>query len=215
MPTRFLILLLALLAVAPAATAGPITVLYQGNIIEGDPGVDQGLPFMVGGFCACLPNNLRLKFFVPDYLSLLSISSINVRVNVFDDDDRADNEEGELKFVLNGVPLPGGLPGGLPNVTVASFSGLNGTIETAPKTVAGSVNPGDLADALLEIQQDGIFFIRVNRDGGDFLVGKDPVVEIDGALAAVPEPATFALFAAGLAGVAAARRRARLGSPLH
>ncbi|MBL8178731.1 MAG: PEP-CTERM sorting domain-containing protein [Bryobacterales bacterium] len=168
-------------------------MVYEGNIIEGLPG-DQGLPFFLSGS----PNNLRLRYFVPNYASLVSINSISVSVDVYDDGDANNNEELDLVFVLNGI--------GLPNLAIGSHnSGLNGTDSLNRQTVLGAVNAGDLGDALLEIQGDGVFFIRVNRNGGDFFV-HSATVTIDGE--AVPEPGTLGLCGvAGLLAAAAMRRR--------
>jgi hypothetical protein len=182
-------------ALAPAGFAASVPLIYQGSFLEGAPGIDQGLPIFLSGS----PNNVRLKYFVPDFASLVSINSIDVSVNVYDDGDANNGEEGAILFVLNGV--------GLPNLTLQTFSGLNGYTETSPLTVSGSVGAGDLSDALLEIQEDGIFFIRVNRDGNDFYV-KGASVAIDGTLGSVPDASsTLPLLAAGLALIAIFRRR--------
>jgi len=198
------LVIVVVLGISRRADAAPITVDYVGNFIELQSG-DQGLPY----FLDDEPNNLRLKFFVPDYASLQAINSISVSVDLFDDGD-VDDERGEVVFVLNGL--------GAPNLDLASFSGLNGWTSLAPLTVLGPVAGGDLADALLEIQADGFFFVRVNRRAGgqapnsDFWV-QGAAVTIDGELAAIPEPASIALLATGLAGIMVARyRRARSSS---
>ena len=80
----------------------------------------------------------------------------------------------------------------------------------------GGFNPNtdallEIAAVLLEIQGDGVFFIRVNRDGGDFFV-QDATVTIDGELARLPAPSTLALLFAACPGwLVMSRRRTGLG----
>jgi hypothetical protein len=197
------LLAVAALGVAFAVTtqAAPINVVYQGSFLEATPG-DQGLPVFL---CECL-NNVRFRFFVPDYQQLVTISSINVSVDIWD--DLANGfERGTLLFVLNGV----GGPPGLPNLVLNTF-GDNGFV--SPETVTGSVPSGqDLMNAFLEITGDGVFFIRVNRRGNnafgnDFYVD-NPQVQIEGDL--VPEPSTVMLLGAGLLGGVLVRMRAAKG----
>jgi hypothetical protein len=193
-----LLLALFLLTFPWAGLASPIAVQYQGSILEGAPGVDQGLP-------VCLsqsPNNVRFKFFVPDFASLTAINGLTISVDVYSPESN-NYENGALLFVLNGA--------GLPNITVQTFSGLFGYTDVAPLTVSGSLSGGDLASALLEIQNDGVFFIRVNRDGnnryGNTFVVTNPQVSLD-ADSSVPEPATLGLMGAALmAGFVGIKRR--------
>jgi hypothetical protein len=186
------------IALAPAGFAEPITVNYKGSFLQDTTG-DQGLPVFLGGLQDGLPNHVRLRFRVPDFASLVSIESVNVSVDVYDDGDRNNGEQGTVLFVLNGI--------GLDNLALQTFSGLNGYTDALPLTVSGSVGAGDLSNALLEIQQDGIFFIRVNREGNDFFV-KSASVAIDGTLESVPDASsTLLLLAAGLASIAILRRR--------
>jgi hypothetical protein len=196
--SRLLFLFLFVLLAVMSAPAAPINVIYQGSVIEGFPGFDAGLPIPL---CSCL-NNVRFRFFVPDYASLVSINSINVSVDVFNE-FATGFEQGSLLFVLNGA--------GFPNVTLNSFNDLTGTDFSNPLQVPGSVGPGDMANALLEIQGDGVFFIRVNRrgnnaQGNDFWVD-NPQAAIDGELAAVPEPSTVSLIGGGLAAAIVLKRR--------
>lgn len=180
--------LLALFLGAQAYGAS-IPVVYQGSIIEGQPGVDQGLPVFLSGS----PNNVRFKFFVPNYASILSLSLVMVSVDVYDDGDANPGEQGEMQFVLNGA--------GLPNESLATFSNLNPYTSGSPFTLMGAPN---LLDAELEVKGDGYFFLRVNRDGNDFFV-TNPMVDLEGQL--VPEPATFALAGCALCGIVWFRRR--------
>jgi hypothetical protein len=190
------------LAVTTSGFGATITTEYRGSFLEGSPGVDQGLPI----YLSQSPNNARFQFYVPNYSLLTSIDSIAVSVDVYNNQANS-FENGALLFVLNGV--------GLPNLTVQTFSNLSGFTDSSPLSVSGSVSPGDLSNALLEIQGDGIFFLRVNRDGNnrqgnDFYVA-NPTVTIDGAMAvSIPEPASVWLLAAGLlAGSLKLRRKAR------
>ncbi len=195
--TRYAFGALMLSCLVSATYAAPITVIYQGNFIQGTSG-DQGLPTLLGGN----PNNLRLRFFVPDFASLVSINSIDVSVEIYDDasdnPNNPDNEAGEVEFVLNGI--------GLDNLSLACFcGGIEGTDASNRHLV--NINFSD-PDALLEIQTDGVFFIRVNRDAGDFFVHGATVV-IDGTLApaAVPAPPSLLLLALGLSVMLGSRLR--------
>src|SRR5215475_1184624 len=94
---RPLLPFLAILVLAVPSFAVPITVNYQGSFLAGTVG-DQGLPIFINNFD---PDHVRFRFRVPDAASILSINSIIVTVPVWDDGDRANNEEGTLKFVLH------------------------------------------------------------------------------------------------------------------
>jgi len=196
-PRRLVLSFLLLLAAIPASAA-PINVVYRRSILDGFPGMDAGLPVFL---CDCF-DFVRFRFVVPDYASLVNINSIQVSVDVYD--DLADGRErGNLVFVLNG---------GLPNIHLTNFQDLTGTDEFSPLTVSAFLDPLDLPAALLEIQNNGVFFIRVNRRGtnplNDFYV-TNPQVFIDGDLA-VPEPATIGLVGASLSAVLLGRRRFRM-----
>jgi hypothetical protein len=189
--------LFALSALIPVASAGPITVNYIEAVVSGPTVIS--LPTLLG------PGNVnvRLKFFVPEFASLTALSSLNVSVNLFDDNDEsADN--GEVVFVLNGA--------GLPNIVLNSFTNLGGYTSGSPYTANSSLTGTDLANALTEIQGDGYFFIRVNRNppsSSDFYV-QSASVTMDGKVESVPEPSTIGLLGAGLsAGFLLLRRRAR------
>lgn len=183
-----------------ASHADPITVIYERSVIGGAPGVDQGLPFLLDD-PSTNPNSIRLRFFVPDFAYLSSINSIKITARVFDDvgstlpgadadgTQNRDVEQVFITFILNDA--------GLFNLDVACACGavFNGTTEAAPLVLPGEIDPFDLADAADKIQDDGVFFIRVSRRGGDFFV-QGATVEIDGIL--VPAPHTLALLALGL-----------------
>jgi hypothetical protein len=134
------------------------------------------------------PDSVRFRFSVPQAALIHSLNSIRVDVDVYDDSDNANNETGNLVFSLAGI--------GNPNFVVASIdSGLNGTSAAAPFTVGDVVSPSNLMDALAEIQDDGIFFVRLNRTGGDYFVS-DAAVVIDANL--LPEPSILAPASIGL-----------------
>lgn len=184
---------------ATAATlpgrAGLIPVVYQNALISGPTVVTPSTTLLSSG-----TPNIRLKFYVPDYQSIITLNSVNVTVTLFDDADGS-GDNGEVMFVLNGA--------GLSNLQLGAFSNLNGYTLGSPYESNTSVQSGDLPDVLTEIQGDGYFFIRVNRNNpssSDFYV-KDATVTIDGELSSVPEPATLGAMGAGLAGLAILRRR--------
>lgn len=188
---------LALIA-ATSLQAVPITVNYERSITDSTPvGGDAGLPVLL---CSC-DNNVRFRYFVPDYASLININAITVSVDLYDDEPGDGNEQGELVFVLNGVSPA------VSNVTLNTFS-VDVTQAGAPYNLTFSLPGGDLANALAEIQGDGVFFFRVNmRRNTDFYV-TNPQVTIDGDLTAVPEPAAAAVVGVGLAVLASLRRKA-------
>ena len=100
---------------------------------------------------------------MPDATLIESLNSVGIFVDVFDDGDNQDNEAGRVSFSLNGQP----------NLDVAMFEGgLNGTTVDTPVTVGDYVNPADFPSVLAEIQDDGVFFVRLNRTGGDYFVKK-------------------------------------------
>jgi hypothetical protein len=192
------VLLLSFLAARGMGITAPIPIEYQGSILEGRPGVDQGLPI----YLTQSPNNVRFRFFVSNFSSIVSINSIDVSFDVYDDNANG-FERGDSVFVLNGI--------GEPNVFLTSWGGLSGFTAASPLTIATSVPAGNLPSALLEIQGDGVFFIRINRNGNnqqgnDFFVD-NVTVAIDGEL--VPEPGSFVLLAGGLAIGAIYRRHFR------
>ncbi len=194
-----LIIVLALSCVAGSVLAAPLTVNYEGSILEGQPGVDQGLPI----YLSQTPNNVRFRFFVPNFASLTAINSISVSFDLYDDNANG-FEQGDSVFVLNSI--------GEPNVFLTSFNDLTGYTSASPLTISTSLPNGDLPNALLEIQNDGVFFIRVNRngnnrEGNDFYVDNVSVA-IDGE-AAVPEPGSLGLLTGALAVGLFYRRRRR------
>jgi hypothetical protein len=180
---QLLKLLSCALVFAAACAATPVAVNFDSALLEFS-GVEP-LPVHLTGF----PNNLRLRFHVPSAASILSINSLSISVDLYDDDDPNGNEEADLVFVLQANPLP--------NFVFGSFgTGLNGYTFAAPYTASGSLNAGDLGLALTEIQDDGFFLVRVNRNGGDFFV-KNATATLDAQL--VPEAATGGLAAAAVA----------------
>ena len=124
------------------------------------------------------------RFTVPDATRIESLNSVGIFVDVFDDGDKQDNETGRILFSLSGEP----------NLDVAMFDrGLNGTTVDTPLTVSGDINPAHFPSVLGEIQDDGVFFVRLNRTGGDYFV-KSATVLLDANL--VPEPSAAALLVA-------------------
>jgi hypothetical protein len=125
------------------------------------------------------------SFSVPSAALIDSLNSVRVSVNVYDDGDGPNNETGDVVFVLNGI--------GQSNFVVTSFNnGLNGTTAASPLTVSDFVDPANFTNMLAEIKDDGIFFVRLNRTGGDYFVQRGSVT-IDANV--VPEPATLLLTA--------------------
>lgn len=177
--------ILALLAFSQPCWATPITINFEGAFVPS--GGEQPLPIYVDNN-EPNPDSVRFRYSVPDAALIDSLNSVRVSVDVYDDGDNPNNETGNVVFILNGI--------GQPNFEVASFGdGLNGTTSDNPLTVGDFVNPEDFANVLAEIQEDGIFFIRLNRTGGDYFV-QDATVEIDANL--VPEPASWILIGLGL-----------------
>ena len=192
------IIVLAFFCAAGSVPAATVTVNYEGSILEGQPGVDQGLPV----YLSQTPNNVRFRFFVPNFASLTAINSINVSFDLYDDNANG-FEQGDSVFVLNSI--------GEPNVVLTSFGGLSGYTAASPLSVGASVPNGDIPNALLEIQNDGVFFIRVNRngnnrEGNDFFVDNVSVA-LDAQM--VPEPGSLGLLTAALAVGLFYRRRRR------
>src|SRR6185436_16906204 len=70
------LILLGILGVQGRVQAAPITVNYLGNFVNGTTG-DQGLPYFLDND----PNNLRLKFFVPDFAKLVKLNSVEFEVD--------------------------------------------------------------------------------------------------------------------------------------
>ena len=189
--------ILAVLACSPPCWAIPIQVTYETAFVPS--GGEPPLPIYVDNNDPS-PDSVRFRFSVPDAAKIDSLNSVRVSVDVYDDADNPNNETGDVVFILNGI--------GKPNFTVASFaSGLNGTTAGSPLTVGDLVMSADLADVLAEIKEDGVFFVRLNRTGGDFFV-QDATVAIDANL--VPEPTSWMLIGFGLGAllvVCRARRR--------
>lgn len=167
--------------------AAPVTVLFQGALLEG--GTPTTLPAYMAGNPD--PNKIRLRFEVPTASSITSINAFNISVDVFDDGDNPANEFVTIDFVLAEI--------GLPNIPLAcSCAGINLTTSLAPLNLTASADPLDFANILTAIQNDGIFFLRVNRDGGDFYLAGGTVT-IDAESNDVPEPSALALAGLGLA----------------
>jgi PEP-CTERM motif-containing protein len=174
-------------AFAQPCLAVPISANFVSALIElAGP---QPLPVLLAG----APNNVRLRFHVPDAGSIIALHAITVSVDIYDDADSNPNEAGEIRFVDAMRPL------GDQNILLQSFAGgLNGFTDAAPFTVTGAVASSDLHAALAELQDDGFFLIRMNRNGGDFFV-QSATVTIDAQVVsqAVPEPASILLFGIG------------------
>jgi hypothetical protein len=183
--------ILAAMACSQSCWAIPIQVNYEAAFVPS--GGEQPLPIYVDNKDPN-PDSVRFRLSVPDAAKIGSLNSVRVLVDVYDDGDAANNETGEVLFILNGT--------GQSNFTVASFgSGLNGTTSGSSLTVEGWVESADFDDVLAEITDDGIFFVRLNRTGGDYFV-QDATVTIDANL--VPEPATAILVGVGLLAVVGA-----------
>lgn len=170
--------------VARSSWATPVAVNFEAALVPS--GGEQPLPIFVDN-SATSPNSVRLRFSVPDAAQIDSLNSVRVSVNVYDDGDNPNNETGDVVFVLNGI--------GQSNFVVTSFNnGLNGTTAASPLTVSDLVDPANFTNVLAEIKDDGIFFVRLNRTGGDYFV-QGGTVTIDANL--VPEPASCVLAAIG------------------
>jgi hypothetical protein len=173
-------------SVANSCWAEPITVNFEAALVPG--GGEQPLPIYVDN-SAPNPDSVRFRFSVPDAVLIDSLNSVRVSVNVYDDGDGPNNETGDVVFVLSGV--------GQSNFVVTSFNnGLNGTTTASPLAVEDFVNLANFSNVLAEIKDDGIFFVRLNRTGGDYFV-QSGTVTIDANI--VPEPATWLLAALGFA----------------
>ena len=172
---------MAVLAVSQTCWAELIAVNFDAALVPS--GGEQPLPIYVDNQ-APSPDSVRFRFTVPDATRIESLNSVGIFVDVFDDGDNQDNEAGRVLFSLSGQP----------NLDVAMFDGgLNGTIVDTPMTVGDYVDPADFPSVLAEIQDDGKFFVRLNRTGGDYFV-KSATVLLDANL--VPEPSAAALFVA-------------------
>jgi hypothetical protein len=171
---------------ARSSWAVPIAVNFEAALVPS--GGEQPLPIFVNN-SAPDPDSVRLRFSVPSAALIDSLNSVRVSVNVYDDGDGPNNETGDVVFVLNGV--------GQSNFVVTSFNnGLNGTTAASPLAVSDLVDPANFTSVLGEIKDDGIFFVRLNRTGGDYFVQSGSVT-IDANL--VPEPASGVLAAIGFA----------------
>ncbi len=188
--------IVAVVAVSPACWAGLIAVNLDGAFVPG--GGEQPLPIYVANQQPN-PDSVRFRFSVPDAAHIESLNSVGVFVDVYDDDDNQDNEAGSVVFSLNAI--------GESNLVVATFeAGLNGSTADTAVVVGDYVPPANFTDVLAEIQNDEIFFIRLNRTGGDYFV-KSGTVLIDANL--IPEPGSMALLAIALLFGESQRRKAR------
>ena len=140
-------------------------------------------------------NRVFVPFDIPSANLIDQLSSVKVTVTVRDDDDTFDretDEAGVIEFGMSGFgfgPIPFGF-----------FDGLDGTSQTF---TAAMTDPFVLSLALLEMQDNNRFQIRVSRCCGDFIVEA-----LDVEVNSVPEPSTFALMG-GVSGLALFRLRRR------
>ena len=160
------------------SSAGAVS--FDTNFVQAfrPPNTPIDLPALIDATPGSENASITLQFFVPDFASIATITSIVVNLGVADD-----ATDGTDCLCESGIVLFAG-PG--PNVEIFAF-GPEDLAISGPVTVSGAVASQDLEDAQAEITENGFFRLRVRREVGDFLVNA-AAVEIDGTVNAVPEP---------------------------
>jgi hypothetical protein len=173
---------------ACTAQAGVITADFI--FAEQPPGsTTVALPVFMNG-----SDDLTFLKFGVDMSEISAINSFEIDVNVFDDGDGG-GESADIEFAQPST-----------NISLGSFTNLNGTTEGSPLTLSFFLTPDQIAQ-VLPTMADGNFRIRIQRNTGDFyLAGGDAILDIT----PTPEPSTWFMAAGGVLVLGLFMRRRKL-----
>ncbi|HEX3748889.1 MAG TPA: PEP-CTERM sorting domain-containing protein [Bryobacteraceae bacterium] len=147
----------------------------------------MGLPVFMNG-----TDDLTFLKFKIDLSTIATINSFEIDVSVFDDGD-AGGESADIEFAQPST-----------NISLGSFTNLNGTTEGSPETFSFFLTSDEINQVIPTIT-DGTFRIRIQRGSGDFyLAGGSATLDVT----STPEPSAWFMAAGGLLlGTLAIRRR--------